>query len=274
MKKSILATMVLLVATCATACGGGGDGEVSIDTDRARPEILYLGSATGITAVAPARGHVRFQQSAAVPSRDWSVLYSTTNDGVTTTLRTLDPSTGDEVARRTIPGVFTVRTVSEDGAMVALTPPPPTGTDTYHPAAKDPTPMVIVHHDDPEPEVLSVPGNVEPEAFSLSGDALFVIDFVPPLAPDRYRVARLDLRSNSVDDVWSREDELQAPMRGTARSQAVAPDGRRLYTLYTATRPPTSPRRRSCTSSTSTTRSPAASTSHPSSRPIRSVPWR
>ena len=31
----------------------------------------------------------------------------------------------------------------------------------------------------------------------------------------------------------SKEDELQEPMRGTARAQTVAPDGRRLYTLYT-----------------------------------------
>ncbi len=198
-----------------------------------RPELLYLGSATGITALAPQRGHVRFQQAAAVPSRDWSVLYSATNDGERTTLVTLDPATGEELARRTVPGVFTVRTVSEDGSMVALTPPPPTGTDTYHPAAKDPTPMVIVRRGDPEPQVLSVPGNVEPEAFSLSGDALFVIDFVPPLAPERYRVARLDLARGSVDDVRSKEEELQEPMRGTARAQAVAPDGRRLYTLYT-----------------------------------------
>src|ERR1700712_4960931 len=133
MKKTVLKGMVLLVALCATACGGGGERDVSIDADHARPEILYLGSATGITALAPARGHVRFQQSAAVPSRDWSVLYTTTNDGVITTLRTLDPPTGEEVARRTVPGVFAVRTVSEDGAMVALTPPAPTGIDTYHP---------------------------------------------------------------------------------------------------------------------------------------------
>jgi hypothetical protein len=146
---------------------------------------------------------------------------------------TLDPATGAELARRTVPGVYTVRTVSEDGAMVALTPPQNPEFDTYHPAAKDPTPMVIVRRDDPEPQVLSVPGNVEPEAFSLSGDALFVIDFVPPLAPERYRVARLDLKANTVDEVWSKEDELQAPMRGTARAQTVAPDGRRLYTLYT-----------------------------------------
>jgi hypothetical protein len=233
MKKSILVTTILALVVLAAACGGGAGGDVSIDTNRERPELLYLGSATGITALAPARGHVRFQQTAAVPSRDWSVLYSTSNDGITTTLLTLDPATGDELARRAIPGVFTVRTVSEDGAMVALTPPPPPGADTYHPAAKDPTPMVIVERDDPEPKVLSVAGNVEPEAFALSGDALFVIDFLPPLTPDRYRVARLDLRSGTVDDVWSREDELQAPMRGTARAQTVAPDGRRLYTLYT-----------------------------------------
>jgi len=232
MKKSILATVVLLVAVTATACGGGGDGDVSIDTDRARPELLYLGSATGITALAPARGHVRFQQAAAVPSRDWSVLYTTTNDGVTTTLRTLDPATGEEVAHRSIPGSFAVRTVSDDGALVALTPLAPIGHDTYHPAPKDPTPLVIVRRDDPEPQVLAVPGNVEPEAFSLSGDALFVIDFVPPLAPERYRVARLDLSRGNVDDVRSKEAELQEPMRGTARAQAVAPDGRRLYTLY------------------------------------------
>ncbi|HEY3671046.1 MAG TPA: hypothetical protein VGN51_08930 [Acidimicrobiia bacterium] len=234
MKKSIvLTTMVVMLAGFAAACGGGGERDLSVDSHRARPELLYLGSSTGITALAPTRGHVRFQQAAAVPSRDWSVLYAATNDGEQTTLVTLDPATGEERARRTVRGVFTVRTVSEDGSMVALTPPPPTGTDTYHPAAKDPTPMVIVRRDDPEAQVLSVPGNVEPEAFSLSGDALFVIDFVPPLAPERYRVARLDLTRGSVDDVRSEEEELQEPMRGTARAQAVAPDGRRLYTLYT-----------------------------------------
>jgi len=232
-KKLTLVTTVLTMALLAAACSGGGERDVSVDTGRARPELLYLGSPTGITALAPQRGHVRFQETAAVPSRDWSVLYTTSTDGMSTTLRTLDPVTGEELSHRTIPGVFTVRTVSEDGAMVALTPPPPPGTDTYHPAAKDPTPMVVVRRDDPDPRVLSVPGNVEPEAFSLSGDALFVIDFVPPLAPERYRVARLDLKTTTVDEVWSKEDELQAPMRGTARAQAIAPDGRRLYTLYT-----------------------------------------
>ena len=130
---------------------------------------------------------------------------------------------------------------SEDGAMVALAPPYPSGFDTYHPYSKDPTPLVIVRRGDPEPQVLSVPGNIEPEAFSLDGGSLFVIDFVPPLAPERYRVARLDLSAGTVGDVHSKEQELQEPMRGTARAQVMAPDGRRLYTLYTRDATATTP---------------------------------
>jgi hypothetical protein len=233
MRKSLttVIALVLFVALIAGACGG--DRGLSIDANRHRPELLYLGSQTAITALSPRSGAVRFHQAGAVPSRDWSVLYAATNDGTTTTLRTLDPGTGAELALRTIPGVFTVRVVSEDGAAVALAPPAPAGYDTYHPTSKDPTPLVIVRRDRPEPQVLSVPGNVEPEAFSLEGDALFVIDFVPPLAPARYRVARLDLADVTVGDVRSDEQELQEPMRGTARAQVMAPDGRRLYTLYT-----------------------------------------
>jgi hypothetical protein len=230
-KPSVILVALAMFTVLASACGGGRD--VSIDTNRRRPELLYLGSRTAITAISPRSGHVRFQEIGAVPSRDWSVLYSATNVGNSTTLRTLDPATGAELATRTIPGVFAVRTVSEDGAAVALSPPPPPGSDTYHPAAKDPTSLVIVRRGTAEPQVLSVPGNVEPEAFSLGGDALFVIDFLPPLAPERYRVARLDLGSGRVGDVRSNEEELQEPMRGTARAQVMAPDGRRLYTLYT-----------------------------------------
>jgi hypothetical protein len=239
MRKSTLVAALAALAILAGACGGGGD--VTIDSNRRRPELLYLGSRSSIIALAPATGAVRFQEAGAVPSRDWSVLYTTTNDGVTTTLRTLDPATGAELASRQVPGVFTVRTVSEDGAMVALTPPYPTGFDTYHPYSKDPTPLVIVRRGEPEPQVLSVPGNVEPEAFSLEGGSLFVIDFVPPLTPERYRVARLDLTAGTVGDVRSKEQELQEPMRGTARAQVMAPDGRRLYTLYTRDATPTTP---------------------------------
>ena len=146
-KPSVILVALVMFALLASACGGGRD--VSIDTNRRRPELLYLGSRTAITAVSPRSGHVRFQEAGAVPSRDWSVLYSATNDGTSTTLRTLDPTTGAELASRTLPGVLAVRTVSEDGAAVALSPPPPPGSDTYHPAPKDPTPLVIVRRGTP-----------------------------------------------------------------------------------------------------------------------------
>ena len=97
MRKSVLVATLVAVAIVASACGGGGD-DVSIDTNHRRPELLYLGSGSSITALAPASGHIRFQEAGAVPSRDWSVLYTATNDGMTTTLRTLDPATGDELA--------------------------------------------------------------------------------------------------------------------------------------------------------------------------------
>jgi hypothetical protein len=239
-KRATIFATLLTVALVAGACGNG-DRDVSVDTDRAPPELLYLGSHGAITAVSPRSGAIRFQQAGAVPSRDWSVLYAATNDGTSTTLRTLDPVTGAELASRTVPGVFTVRVVSEDGAAVALAPPMPDGFDTYHPPSKDPTPLVIVRRGDPSPQVLSVAGNVEPEAFSLAGDALFVIDFVPPLAPERYRVARLDLELGTVGDVRNYEQELQEPMRGNAHAQVMAPDGRHLYTLYTRDATPTEP---------------------------------
>jgi hypothetical protein len=74
---------------------------------------------------------------------------------------------------------------------------------------------------------------------------LFVIEYTPPTAPDRYRVARIDLTDHharvSAHAVRSNENELQEPMRGTARAQAMAPDGRRLYTLYTRDATATAP---------------------------------
>jgi DNA-binding beta-propeller fold protein YncE len=58
-------------------------------------------------------------------------------------------------------------------------------------------------------------------------------------------VARIDLTSRRAaatpHAVRSNEDELQEPMRGTARAQTMAPDGRRLYTLYTRDATATTP---------------------------------
>jgi hypothetical protein len=119
-----------------------------------------------------------------------------------------------------------------------------TGANPYEPTARAFTELTVVRRGQ-KPRSYLVKGNVEPEAFSLSKRSLFVIEYTPPSAPDRYRVARIDLTDRhgnvTAHAVRSNEDELQEPMRGTARAQAMAPDGRRLYTLYTRDATPTAP---------------------------------
>ena len=44
---------------------------------------------------------------------------------------------------------------------------------------------------------------------------------------------RLDLASGIVSDVPTNDKEVRGDMQGVARTQALSPDGRRLYTLYT-----------------------------------------
>ena len=60
-----------------------------------------------------------------------------------------------------------------------------------------------------------------------------MLQYSPPLAPTEYRVRRLDLATGGVEDVPDKGSGWADAMSGTARTHAFAPDGRRLYTLYT-----------------------------------------
>jgi DNA-binding beta-propeller fold protein YncE len=79
-----------------------------------------------------------------------------------------------------------------------------------------------------------VAANIEPEAFSTDGTALFVVQYLPPLDPDRYQVRRLDLATGDLTLVPSVDGANQGQMPGIARTSVMAPDGRRRYTLYTS----------------------------------------
>src|SRR5262249_22005985 len=87
--------------------------------------------------------------------------------------------------------------------------------------------------DGSSPQRLSLTGNIEPEAFSADGSTIFALDYRPALAPDRYRVRRVDVATGQITDVPSNDKEIRGDMQGVARTQALSPDGRRLYTLYT-----------------------------------------
>jgi DNA-binding beta-propeller fold protein YncE len=231
MRRAMVVGMIVLmgVVTGSPAASARSTNSRAV----ARGELLYLGSGQSVTAVSPTTGAVRYSETAAVPTRDWSRVYTTESyEGTHTLLHALDARTGRVISTQKLKGSLYVRAVSDDGAAVALMSPF-SGSDTYHPQPRAETNLVIARRGHARPTRLTVPANVEPEAFSLSRRSLFVIEFTPPEAPTRYRVARVDLATGQVAAVPSNEDELQEPMRGTARAQAMAPDGRRLYTLYT-----------------------------------------
>lgn len=85
-----------------------------------------------------------------------------------------------------------------------------------------------------EPRRYGLTGNYEPEAFSTDDLRFYVLEYLPPEAPARYRVRQLDLTAGRVMPIMTRDKRvIEEEMRGRGRMQALAPDRRTLYTLYT-----------------------------------------
>jgi sugar lactone lactonase YvrE len=137
---------------------------------------------------------------------------------------------GARLWSRDVEGRLEVKVASEHGGMVALGSPQ---EGTGYPGGRASTTLVVLEEGTSEPRTIELSGNYEPEAFSTDGQSLFVVEYLPARNPTRYRVRRLDLRTEEVVGVYTVDAELQESMQGTARVQAASPDGRRLYTLYT-----------------------------------------
>jgi hypothetical protein len=206
----------LLLALSAACAGGTGD-------------LLLLRTSSSVAVMDANKGMVLFTAAGAVPSMDWRHVLRAEHNGAWTVLSELDPTRGGVTASRTIEGILDIAAVSRDGQRVALVAPGPKGS--LYPAGRATTRIVL---DSPAGiRSIDLRGNFRPEAFSYDASSLFVIEYLPALHPDRYRVRRLDLASDHVVDVRSVDKTLQQAMRGTARTQAMAPNGRRLYTMYT-----------------------------------------
>jgi len=168
----------------------------------------------------------------AIASPDGSRIFRTSPDatGDGERLRVLDPRTGDEIWSDAVRGGVDVRVAAFDGSVVALMEPP-TSTSGY-PEGRTTTKVVIAPMDGSAQQVHRLPGNFEPEAFSQDAEDLFLIEYVPAQAPTGYLVRQLDLASGEVSPVESPDIGPNDVMGGVARSQVMAPDGSRLYTLY------------------------------------------
>lgn len=222
-------TVVVLASACAQGGTGGGDPS-SASRDGS---ILRISTGDGLVGVRAASGEIAYRAGRAVSTASGSLLYRTEATGPDTGVIGLGGDDGEVRSRHVVTGSLDVRAVGADGRLVVMAPPRPPGSDRYRPVPKDRSTLVVLDTVDGSERSIELAGNYEPEALSTDGAAVFVVEFTPPMSPDRYRVRRLDLATNTVGDVASRDKELQRNMRGSARRQVMARDGRRLYTLYT-----------------------------------------
>lgn len=123
--------------------------------------------------------------------------------------------------------------VSGSGRLIALTPPRDEGATPWMPDGRRRTEIVIASLDGGEPSRFRLKGNFQPEAFSTDDRTLFLIEYMPAMAPSHYSVKRLNLGSGRVAPIARLKLAAPGVMRGTGRMQILSPDGSQLYTLYT-----------------------------------------
>jgi DNA-binding beta-propeller fold protein YncE len=192
------------------------------------PDLLLADGESGLILVRGSTGH---PIGSAVSTPDGATLYATTSDGSSgTILQTLDTATMQTRARVGVQGKWQPRITSPDGTIVAL-------TDPALDAARSETTILIA---DPSGarQRLNLAGNYQPDAFRTDGAGLFVLDWLPPKAPDRYRVRVVDLGTGQPGPLYTR-DKTPVPtgaeeeMQGEGRQAVFAPGAPTLYTLYT-----------------------------------------
>ena len=230
----VLAALSLPLSACT------GDQSLSGPRVRLTDGLLATRTADGV-ALVDGSGEIVRELPGGVPAPDWSAVVMGTPSGEDTSIERVDPSTGRSEARLIVPGHWEVRVVSEWGE-VALMAPRATGIDPFAPELRTRTEIAVVDPTDPETlRRYRLPGNFEPEAFSHdSGDAprsLFSLRYVPSTAPTFYVVTGLTLEGKDDGDVFDVLNALDKGvvenMTSTRLEQELAPDGQRLYTLYT-----------------------------------------
>lgn len=192
--------------------------------------LAAVDAATGKPLVAPAPG---------VLSGDARRLVRAdrTAAGAVTRLTSHRLPDGAVVSAGSVTGDLAVRVASSDGGLVALATDAGPGHDPYRPGPRERTTIVVMDSAG-QRHRLELPGNLEPEAFDDTGTALFVLDYLPPTAPDRYRVRLVDLASGELQPLLTRTKSAIPPgaeeeMRGEGRQAVYDKRRRRLFTLYT-----------------------------------------
>lgn len=201
-------------------------------------DLLLVELSTGtLAALDAATGRAVIAAGTAVVSGDGSRIVRTEQPGTATRVTSYRLPAAEMESSGTLTGALAVRAVSPDGRLVALATPSENGTSRYRPPGRERSTIVVADSAGQRAR-LDLPGNIEPEAFDVSGQTLFVLDYLPPAAPDRYRVRAIDLATGRVNPLLAQNKGVVPPgaeeeMRGEGRQAVYDPHLRRLFTLYT-----------------------------------------
>ncbi|MEV0270652.1 hypothetical protein AB0H43_17860 [Hamadaea sp. NPDC050747] len=225
---------LLMLAGAAAAAAATAACEATDEASPAAvrvPDVLVVRTRDGL---AVARDGGLTPGRAGALSATGSTLCLATAADKTTQLDFTTTLAGTRLGGYPVDGRWTPRVVHADGSMVALAAPE---ADPLRPQAREKTTIVIADSKRILHEI-TVPGVIEPDAFTADRLGLFVLEWLPATAPDHYRVRRLDLGTQSLERLWTR-DKVPVPagaeeeMRGEGRTAVASPTGRVLYTLYT-----------------------------------------
>lgn len=171
-----------------------------------------------------------------IATADGLAVYATAPEGADTALWRIDTATGRASTRVKLPGRWVPQAVSATGTKVAFTPNAE-GVTKGRPAGRDVTPVLIADVTGAQHR-LELRGNFVPEAFTEDLAGLFVLEWLPPTVPDRYRVRVVDLATKTAGPLYTRAKAPIPPgaeeeMRGDGRQAVLGLDRTTLYTLYT-----------------------------------------
>ena len=223
-----LGTFVLCMLILLPACAPRDVGKTLARSGRNVPLHVVVGET--LRAIDPETGALRFERNRAVATPDRTLVVASTPDGEGTRIDHLVGDTGSALSSYTIPGSFKPAAVAPRSGLVAAIAA--VGVEgRWLAPAREQTDLVVADTVRREHRLYRLPGNYVPEVFSFAQDRLFLVEY---LAPDRYRVRQLDLASGAITPVGARDKRVTAEeeMRGRSRSQVMAPDQTRLYTLY------------------------------------------
>jgi hypothetical protein len=191
-------------------------------------DLLVVETEAGLSVVDSGTGRATVPAAPSVVTGDRTRLVRTEWTGKGTRLATYRLPGGEVVAGGMVRDKLEARVVSAEGRLVALAAPAGPRSRT----------TIAVADGSGERTRVDLPGNLEPEAFDVTGQYLFVLDHLPPTAPDRYRVRALDLRSGKLEPLLTRDKAVLPPgteeeMRGQGRQAVYDARRQQLFTLYT-----------------------------------------